>query len=60
MHFHPDVLLALEDQEQRYPVKLPRHWTMVPTREAIKQGGQWHLPIQIVQLPTYARLLQSH
>lgn len=54
LHFHPDVLLALEEQELLYPVKLPRNWTKVPTQEAMKQCGQWHLPIQIVQLPTYA------
>ena len=54
IHFHPDVLLALEEQERLYPVKLPRYWTTVPTQEAIKQCGSWHLPIQIVQLPTYA------
>src|SRR5712691_4243224 len=54
VHFHPDVLLALEEQERFYPVKLPRNWTKIPTQEAIKQCGQWHLPIQIVQLPTYA------
>ncbi len=54
IHFHPDVLLALEEQERLYPVKLPRNWTTTATKEAIKQCGQWHLPIQIVQLPTYA------
>ncbi len=54
VHFHPDVLLALEEQERLYPVRLPRNWTKVPTQEAIKQCGPWHLPIQIVQLPTYA------
>jgi len=54
VHFHPDVLLAWEEQEQLYPVKLPRTWTKVPTQEALKQCGQWHLPIQIVHLPTYA------
>ncbi len=54
IHFHPDVLLALEKQERLYPVKLPRNWTTVPTKEAIKQCGQWHLPIHIVQLPTSA------
>jgi transposase len=54
VHFHPDVLLALEEQERLYPVKLPRNWTTVPTQEAIKQCSGWHLPIQIVQLPTYA------
>jgi transposase len=54
VHFHPDVRLSLEEQERLYPVKLPGNWTTVPTQEAIKQCGQWHLPIQIVQLPTYA------
>jgi hypothetical protein len=54
IHFHPDVLLALEPPERLYPVKLPRNWTKVPTQEAIKQCGHWHLPIQIIQLPTYA------
>lgn len=37
LHFHPDVLLGLEPQERLYPVKLPRHWTHVPTRG--KRGG---------------------
>lgn len=54
IHFHPDVLLALQPQEQRSPVKQPRHWTSVPTQEARKQCGHWHLPLQIVQVPTSA------
>jgi hypothetical protein len=54
IHFHPDVLLALQEQERLSPVKRPRHWTTVPTQEARKPCGHWHLPIQIVQLPPYA------
>ncbi|HEU5378837.1 MAG TPA: IS630 family transposase [Ktedonobacteraceae bacterium] len=54
LHFHPDVLLALQAQERLYPVKQPRNWTTVPTQEARKQCGAWHLPIRIVRLPTYA------
>jgi len=40
VHFHPHVLLALEEQERLYSVKLPRTWTKVPTQEALKQCGQ--------------------
>ena len=54
LHFHPDVLLGLEPQERWYPVKMPRQWTHEPTQEAQRQWGTTRLPIQLVQLPTYA------
>jgi hypothetical protein len=34
-----DVLLALEEQEQFYLVKLLWHWTSIPTQEVINLSG---------------------
>ena len=54
VHVHPDVLVALE--EQLTPFAYPRSpsWSNQPSPQAVKRWGQLHLPIQIVQLPTYA------
>jgi hypothetical protein len=54
IHFHPDVLVALEEQENPYPLYRPRHWSLEPSPQAVKQWGQLQLPIQLVPLPTYA------
>lgn len=54
VHFHPDVLVALEEQERRYFRPLPPSWSAKPSATARKRWGQLQLPIQLVPLPTYA------
>ena len=44
----------MQAQERLYPVKQPRNWATVPTQEARKQCEDWHLPLQLVELSTYA------
>ena len=50
VHFHPDVLAALEPQQLKYPVRVTPYWSKEPTRRIPEKN----LPIQIVSLPTYA------
>ena len=50
VHFHPDVLAALEPQENPFPWVYPRTWPTAPSAQARRLG----LPIQLVPLPTYA------
>ncbi len=57
VHFHPDVLVALEPQESCWPRYLPKHWATEPTTAAIKRWGSLQLPIQLIPLPTYASWL---
>ena len=54
VHFHPDVLVALEPQETRFPFSRPPNWLQTPSPAAVKRWGDWQLPIQLVLLPTYA------
>jgi transposase len=54
IHFHPDLLVALEEQEHPWPLYRPRHWSSEPSAWAVKRWGDWALPIQLVPLPTYA------
>ena len=54
IHFHPDVLVALEPQEATWPRRLSASWPTEPTAKAQKQWGELHLPIQLLSLPTYA------
>lgn len=56
VHFHPDVLVALEPQEQlpRWPEHRPKNWPEQPSREAKRKWGELQLPIQLIRLPTYA------
>ena len=54
VHFHPDVLCALEEQSRPFPFHPAKHWSTQPTPKAKKKWGGWGLPIQIVPLPTYA------
>jgi hypothetical protein len=56
VHFHPDVLVALEHQEQlgRWPGHHPGNWPDKPSREAKRKWGDLELPIQLIRLPTYA------
>ena len=50
VHFHPDVLAALEPQQCPWPYYRPKHWSPEPSPTA----RRLHLPIQLVPLPTYA------
>lgn len=50
VHYHPDVLAALVAQELPFPLHLPPSWP----REAGPQVPRLELPLQMVQLPTYA------
>jgi hypothetical protein len=50
LHYHPDVLAALEPQEFKYPLHPPGNWPTEPSKKA----RRLNLPIQLVLLPTYA------
>lgn len=54
MHFHPDVLVALEPQQTIFPLPRPPSWPTQPTSRAVRSWGSLQLPIQLVPLPTYA------
>lgn len=54
VHFHPDVLVALVEQESPWPRYLPGNWPAEPSGKAQQKWGAWQLPIQLVPLPTYA------
>jgi len=53
-HFHPDVLVALEPQENPWPWYRPSNWPTEPSPTAQRRFGSLRLPIQLVPLPTYA------
>lgn len=50
VHFHPDVLVALERQTTPFPLLTPPSWPTEPSPQAVPLD----LPIQLVPLPTYA------
>lgn len=50
VHFHPEVLAALEPQQTRWELKTPINWPSAPSAKA----KRLNLPIQLVPLPTYA------
>lgn len=50
IHFHPDVLAALQPQTFAWPLHVPGNWRTKPRRTA----RHLNLPIQLVTLPTYA------
>jgi len=54
VHFHPDVLVALEPQECKWPYHRPPSWPTEPSPRAKSHYGGLQLPIQLVPLPTYA------
>jgi hypothetical protein len=54
IHFHPDVLVALEPQEQRWKPKLSPSWPTEPTAAARRKWGHLQLPLQLLSLPSYA------
>jgi hypothetical protein len=57
VHFHPDLLVALEEQESPWPRYLPANWPKEPSAAARQKWGGLGLPIQLVPLPTYASWL---
>jgi transposase len=54
VHFHPDVLVALQAQEPTWPLHRPPSWATKPSAAAIARWGTLQLPIQLHALPTYA------
>jgi transposase len=56
VHLHPDVLAALQPQEQLYPILFSPSWMSKtqPSPSVQRRQKNELLPIQIVQLPTYA------
>ncbi len=50
VHFHPDVLAALEPQTSPFPCFRPPSWPSEPSPRA----KRLNLPIQLVPLPTYS------
>lgn len=57
IHSHPDILVALEEQESPWPRYAPSNWSTEASKEARRKWADWKLPIQLVQLPTYASWL---
>jgi hypothetical protein len=57
VHFHPDLLAALEPQQTPFPFPRPGAWPIAPSPEAIRKWGGLQLPIQLLPLPTYASWL---
>ena len=54
VHWHPDLLVALQPQHTPWPGRLPRTWPTRPTPAAQRRWAALALPIQLVPLPTYA------
>lgn len=54
IHFHPDVLAALEPQISPWPRRVPANWPTEPSSAARRRWSTLQLPIQLVPLPTYA------
>lgn len=50
VHFHPDVLAALQPQQFSWSLHVPSHWR----KEAGAEARRLNLPIQLLPLPTYA------
>jgi hypothetical protein len=50
VHYHPDVLVALQPQATPFPLKTPPSWPKEPSVKARRLD----LPIQLLPLPTYA------
>lgn len=57
VHFHPDVLVALQPQLTRWDFPRPASWSDQPSAAAVRKWSQLQLPIQFVPLPTYASWL---
>lgn len=54
LHFHADVLCALEPQTTPFPLRRAANWAAEPSGAALRRWGDWQLPIQLLPLPTYA------
>ena len=54
VHFHPDLLVALEPQATPFAWSRPGNWPTDPHPAAVARWGQLQLPIQLLPLPTYA------
>ncbi len=57
VHFHPDLLVALQPQACPFPFPRPPNWPEAPSAAAIRKWGDLRLPIRLVPLPTYASWL---
>lgn len=57
VHFHPDLLVALQPQQCPFPFPRPGNWPTEPSAEAVRKWGHLQLPIHLVPLPTYASWL---
>lgn len=57
VHFHPDLLVALQAQERRHLFKIPPNWPTEPSAKAAEKWGGAALPLQLAPLPTYASWL---
>lgn len=44
IHFHPDVLVALEPQENPWSLHVPKHWSSTPSEQARQKWGERPLP----------------
>lgn len=57
IHFHPDLLIALQPQTPLAPFVTPPSWPTEAHPMAVQRWGTWQLPIRLVGLPTYASWL---
>jgi DDE superfamily endonuclease len=57
VHFHPDLLVALQPQARGHLFRTPPNWPTGPSAGARAKWGDLALPIQLVPLPTYASWL---
>lgn len=57
VHFHPDLLVALQPQACPFPFPRPGNWPTEPSDDAVRKWGRLQLPIRLVPLPTYASWL---
>lgn len=54
VHFHPDVLVALQPQPLWWPRYAPATWPTEPSAAAVHRWGKLALPIWLLPQPTYA------
>jgi hypothetical protein len=57
VHFHPDLLVALQPQHSPFPFPRPGNWSTEPSADAQRKWRSLALPIQLLPLPTYASWL---
>lgn len=57
VHFHPDLLVALQPQDPVVPFHRPPSWPTTPRPSAVARWGHLQLPIRLIPLPTYASWL---